>query len=328
MAENATINQVAQIGVESTEGTAVAASKLLPSLSINVSPAPTIQQIQTQGYKVPTGVALGKEWSAIDVSSEAITYDELTYLLNMLLVAATPSQQSSTTAYKSTFAPSATNPDTVKTLTIEAGSSVRARKAAGCFLTELELSWDREKVAVKGAGLGKAITDGITLTSSPTGIAQVPILAKDLSIYADDTSGGLGTTKMLRSLKGSLKLSNRFGPVWPNDKAQTSYAARVELPIDAKLSLWLEADAQGAAFLTAMRNNARKFVRLDWLSDLNAGTAIPYDLVVDMATNVAEVGQLEDTDGVFGTTWTTTLAYDSGWGNWISAALTNKTSTL
>lgn len=328
MVERATINEVAQIGVEAVEGTAVAGSKLLPSIAINLAPATTQQQIKTQGYKVPTGVALGKEWSTVDISSDAITYDELTYLFNMILVAATPAQQSATTAYKSTFAPLGSGPDTVKTITAESGSSARAMKAAGLFLTDLTIDWDREKVSCSGSGMGRAITDGITMTASPTAIAQVPILAKDLSIYADDTSGGLGTTKLLRSLKGTLKISNRFGPVWPNDKSQPSYAARVELPITITLDLWLEADAAGMGFLTTLRNNARKFIRLDWVSDLLAGTAIPYELAVDLACDVGSLGKLEDDEGVYGATWTFNVDYDSAWAKWISVALTNKTTAL
>lgn len=327
-AERATINEVTQIGIESTEGTAVAANRKLPSISITPAIDANVNTFAAQGNKIDTIAALGFEATKWDIASDAPTYDEIIYLLNCLLMHADPTQSGSTTAYTSTYAPLISGPDTVDTLTAESGSSVHAAKAAGLRVTDLELDWDRTKMTLKGSAYGRALSDGITLTSSPTAVAQVPMLPKDISIYADDTSGGLGGTKLLRSTKGNLKIGNRFGGVKVNDKAQTSYAASVELKVTATLQLTLEADTAGLGFLSTMRTNARKFVRVDILSDLMAGASIPYEFMLDMACNVTNLEKFSDDQGIYCVPVDFALMGDSGWGKWLNLAVTNTVAAL
>lgn len=328
MTERATINEVTQIGVESTEGTAVAANKSLPSMTIDVSPNTTSNEQTTQGYKNPTIHSPGFEYSDIKIASAGPTYDELIYIFNSILVHTTPSTVD-TSGKKWVFEPSNTQPDVVDTFTAEQGSAVRAAKVAGIRLTEFGLDWDRDHIALSGTGLGRTMTDGITLTASPTSLAQIVMQPKDISIYVDTTSGGLGGTKLLRSLKGSLKIANRFAGVKANDKSQTSFAAMVETPIKGTLDMTLAADAAGMAFLTKYRNATRVFVRVDILSDLMAGAATAaYECAIDLACDIAKINPYTDDQGVRCIPVSFSIVSDQTWGKWISLALTNKTATL
>lgn len=328
MTERATINETTQIGVETTEGTAVAANKFLPSMTIDLTPNTTSNEQSTQGVKLPSIHQPAFEYTDVKIASNGPTYDEILYVLNSLLIAATPVQSGATTAYVSTFTPSGTQPDAVKTFTAEQGSSVRAAKAAGIRVTELDLSWSRDALTLAATGLARSMTDGITLTASPTAIPQIVMQPKDINIYADTTSGGLGGTKLLRALKGQLKIGNRFGGVKVNDKAQTSFAAMVELPVVGTLDLTLEADAPGMAFLANYRAATRMFVRLDILSDLFAGTAVPYDFKMDLATDIAKINPYVDEQGVRCIPVSFKIVYDATWGKWVVATVTNTTVTL
>lgn len=326
--ERASINETVQIGVETTEGTAVPANKFLPGLSIDLSPNTTSNEQNTAGVKLPTIHQPGFEYSDVKVSSNGPTYDEILYLLNSLLVHAAPVQEGATTAYTSTFAPSGTQPDTVDTFTVEQGSAVRAAKAAGMRITDLGLDWDRDSLKLSGGGLARLMTDAITLTASPTAIPQVVMQPKDISIFVDPTFGALGTTKLLRALKGSLKIGNRFGGVKANDKAQTSFAAMVELAVKGTIDLTLEADAAGMAFLTQYRNATRLFMRVDITSDLLAGTAKPYKSLIDIAVDVSKINPYSDEQGVRCIPVSGTIVYDGGWGKWINWVNTAKTTAL
>lgn len=328
MTERTTVTQVVQIGVESTKGTAVAANKKLPSLSIGPSVKTNIDKFAPLGNKFPTIHAQGKEWAEAPVTGSP-TYSELGYVLASLLAYAAPVQQSSTTAYKQTAEIASTSEDTVKTYTVERGSAVQAEKMAYGQFTELTLTGDRDKVELSGKMLGRALSTGISLTSSPTSIEQIPILPKEVSVYLDTASGSLGSTKLTRVLKWSLQIASRFGPLWVVDAAQTSFVEAVELPVDAKLKLLVEADAAGMALLTPMRDGTTRFARIGAASSQLAGTAIPYSSQLDLALQVgAEPTQLDDTDGVYTTEFTFDVVHDAGWGKALHWELINKQTAL
>lgn len=328
MNERTTVTQVVQVGIESTPGTAVAAGKKLPSISIDPAVKANIDSFRPLGNKYPTVHALGKEWSTSKISGEA-TYSELGYLLSTIIKYAAPVQEGATTAYTQTLAPSSTGEDTIKTLTVERGSAVQAEKITYGIVTDLSLSGDRDNVELSGMLLGQEIATGITLTSSPTSLEQIPILPKDVSIYLDPDSGDLGTTKLTRVLKWGIDIKGVRGPLWVVDAAQDSWAVPVELPVQAQVKLLLEADAAGIGLLTPMRDGTSRFCRIEAISDQEAGTSEPYTLLADFALQVAtEPSEFRDEDGVYAMEWTFNVVHDATWAKAQSWALTNKVSAL
>jgi hypothetical protein len=330
MPERTTVTQVVQVGAESTEGTAVAGSKKLPSLSIGPAIKTNIDSFRPLGNKFNTIHAQGKEWSVAPIAMEP-TYSELEYLLASLLVDVTAVQQAATTAYKWTYAPSGTAADALKSLTVERGSSVQAEKIAGALCTDLTITGDRDKIDITGNMLGRLMSTGITLTGGPTAIEQIPILPKEVSVYLDTTSGGIGGTKLSRVLKWTIQLGNRRGPLWVVDSAQTSYVASVELPITAKVKLAVEADAAGMGLVTPLRDGTFRYLRIAAISAQLAGTAIPYSLTMDLALQMAaEPSAFQDQDGVYMLEYEFDVTFDSAWagGQALTWALINKQTAL
>lgn len=329
MAERTSVTQVVQFGVETTKGTSVAANRYLPSVMLNVGVQTSMTEVKSSGNKFPVLEVLGKEWTSIKAPAQPMTYDEIVFFLTSLFAYAAPAQQAATTAYKWTHALASSSEDTVKSFTIEQGSSLRAHKATYAQMMGMTLSGDRDKVDFSAEFLAQAISDGITLTASPTAIPQVPILAKDVTIYSDTTSGGLGTTKLDRLLSWELSLNNKVGPLWVVDKSATSFVALVETPIDATFKFMVEADANGMGQLTKLRASTRQFMRIQITSDTNAGTAIPYSARFDMAIDLSEQpSEFSDKDGVFAIEWTGKLVHDATWGKAITAEVTNKQTAL
>lgn len=323
MADRASIFQTVQIGLETTSGTSVAANKKLQSMAIEPGPRAEIKSYRAMGSKFPSLAALGKEWTEASVGG-GITYTEIIYPLSSVLKAVTPT---GTTAKTWTFSPATSAADTVKTFTVEQGSSERAHKFTYGLFTSLGMKFSRDGSDLSGDMMGSALTDGITLTSSPTSIALLPVLPTQVSVYLADSAAGLdGATALTRAISAEWNISDRFGPVWVLN-GSTTWAAFVETEPKLEVKLMVEADAEGMGLLTTMRSGATKFVRIEAIGAVIAG-ADTYQLTVDTACKVTDVDPFSDEDGVFAIGWTMTGFHDSTWGKATEVVVVNEIAAL
>lgn len=310
MAEVSTINRVVQIGLETTIGTSIAAGKLLQGMMIEVGPEVEVSTYRPSGGKFETVASLDREWSSADISGP-ITYTEIIYPLSSMLKKVSPTGAGTSKTW--VLAPAQTAADTIATFTVELGSAVRAQKFSYGIVTELELTFSTQGNEVKGSMIGKAMSDGITMTTTPTALTLLPVLSKEVSVKLADTQGALtAASALLRVVSVGWKMGNRFGPVWVLNQA-TDWAAHVELPIDLECTLRVQADAAGLALLTTMRAGATKFMRIGCVSAELAETAIPFSLQIDTACKVTGVSKFEDEDGQEVIEWTMGGFYDVTW---------------
>lgn len=438
--ERATVLQRTQIGPEATPGTAVAATKRLGATTIAIQPQGNINRFAPQGTKFDTITAIGREWSALNISGYA-SYNDLAYLFSGLIRDVTPAQQGGTAAYLWTYSPRGGVADTVKTFTIEQGSpgnGGRAVRAPYGLLNSITLDWSREGVNISGDGLAQRIQDDIPLSTSatykltansspptagsftltfggqttaaiafdatpaqvqsaledlstigegnvlveatiaegagtlevgdnvytvtftralaagpqtltgtfsgltasgsialaadvvgaaPTLLAPAPVLGDQISVYVDDASGSLGTTKLKRAFAGSWAYSGRFGTVWPVNATVPSFDAHVELKPEARFNVRVAADDQGMALYTAMRTGDTKFIRWEAVGPTIAST-YPYRLRIDMAGKVGDMATYSDQDGIYQIEFPFVLTDDSGWGKPFSVELQNTITAL
>lgn len=311
MPERASLHQGVQVGVEVTPGTAVSANKKLQSISIDPSISADIKTFRPMGGKFSTLAAIGKEWTKAKLSGQLV-YTDVVYLLSSCMSYAAPAQQAATAAYKWTFAPGQSDVDTVKTFTVEAGGSVRAHKMAYGLCNQFGYKITRDEANVSGEMMGQRLTDGITLTASPTSLALQPVLPTQVNVYLDGASGDLGTTQLLRALAVDFELADRFGPVWPLDSSQASYATHVETEPKATFKLLMEADSVGMGLLTHMRSSAKRFLRVAATGPVIEG-AYNYSFIHDLCGIVSEVSEFSDQDGVYAIEWTFNVTYDATW---------------
>jgi hypothetical protein len=323
--EVATLTRVVQIGVESTPGARANANKQFQLINIEPSISADIQTFRAIGSKyLALALPPGNEMVEASISGP-INYTELVYLLSSLLTATTP-EELGTGAYQWVFAPNVFSEDTVKTLTVETGSPVRAMRFTYGLVTALTFSFTRENAELSGTMIGQRLEDDIQLTSSPTKIKLVPVAPASVSVYMDDDPDDIGTTKLARVLSAELEISDRFSPVWTLDAAQASFATHVETVPTARLALTVEADDAGMGLLAAMREGAKKFVRV-----LATGPTIGtnnYKLQFDLCGTVTEVGDFSDEDGVYAIEWTLSTAYDADWGKALEVTVVNELSAL
>jgi hypothetical protein len=326
MPELATIAQGQQIGLETTEGTAVAAGKALQSLSFALSPQIETARFKPMGTKFDSLVTPGKDWTQADITGQA-TYEELQYLFCSALVKVTPTT-SGTTGKLWTIEPSNVSEDTVATYTVEEGSATRAHKAAGVLVTDFAITFNRDSVEIGGTAMGQLFTDGITLTATPTSLGLVPVLPTQVSVYLDTTWAGLGTTKLLRVLEVEIGVGSRFGPLWPLNAALASYAAHIETEPDATVRLLMEADATGMGLLTTLRAGGSSFLRVEAVGAVIGAGPATYKLTMDQAVKWEEISSLDDSDGVYAVEYSGRIVQDATGGKSISVKLINSQAAL
>lgn len=326
MADRAMISQGVQIGVESTMGTAVSAGKKLLGTSIEPGVKASVKTYRPSGGKFSTITALGKEWTEAKISGP-LTYTDIVYLLSGNVAYAAPAQQGATTAYLWTHTPEQSTEDTIKTFTVEQGSGVRAHKAAYGLVNSFGYSITRDEATIKGSMLMKAITDGITMTATPTDIALVPVLPTQVSLYNDSTSGGLGTTKLTRGFSIDWEFSDRFLGIWAIDAAVSGFAAHVETEPKPIFKVLLEADAAGMGFLAHVRAGTRSFFRVEAEGGL-IDTGENYLFQHDISAECIDVGEFKDEGGVYALEYTFQAIYDADWGKAFTFGVKNALTAL
>jgi hypothetical protein len=335
VAERSSISQSVQIGVESTPGTPVAASKRLQSIGFKLGPKVDSKANLPIGQKYPNLVVVGKEWSEAELSGMPV-YTELPYIFSSLMSTATSVTETMDSAIHTggfvwTFDSLSFGDDTPKTYTLEQGSSARAHRVSNGIITSLSLDWSRDETKIGGTLLAQALTDGITMTGSPTSLAQVPVRPTHWSVYLDDTAAGLGGTKLTRALKGNIKISDRFGPLWVVDAAQNSFVNTVEIEPKVTFNVMQMADAAAMANLTAMRNGSTKFLRLEAVGPniyTNGGVIVNNTFRLDLAGQIGDIEPFEDSDGVYAITWDFSAVNDSTWGKAYQVKVTTTTAAL
>lgn len=182
VAERATVFQRAQLGVESTPGTAVAATKQLQSLSFNLAANIETQRIRPEGSKSPTVQTVGREWTNVPISGTP-TFDEQIYAWASVLCKPTPTTVTAG-VYEWLFSMQNFAADTTATFTIEHGSAERAARAKGVQLTEFGYTLNRTAWTQSGNAVGQEYEDGFGLSV----IAQ-PTNQKNAITMSDVTGG-------------------------------------------------------------------------------------------------------------------------------------------
>lgn len=330
MAERASVFGQNQWGVETTSGVSVAANKLLQSWDIIETASIGVDFYRAQGLKYPSLGIAGKDLTMAQLRGKPC-YTDIVYLLSGLFGAAVITGPNTDGAYTWVFSPSSSAPDAFKTFTIERGSSVAAEKFTYGLPSQFGLEFDRGVANLTGALLGQALTTGITLTATPTAIPMVPMSPKDFSVWADPTSGALGTTKLTRLLKGNFVFGgSKYLPLWVVDQAQTSFAAVVEGAPDATFRALFAADAtagQGVSFLANVRAGDTRFVRIKATGPLIAG-ATNHSFTIDMAAKFDDPGPFHDESGVYAYELPWNLVTDPTWGKALTLTVVTTTATL
>jgi len=318
-----------QIGVETTSGTVVSASKVLNYLSFAPNVSLEFNRFRPMGQRVASAVTPGKDYTTWDLTGSG-SYSELIYPFSSLFGKVTASTVE-TSGKRWSWNPAARSEITAPaTYTVETGSATRAQRAAYIFSRGIEVTFNRnDGVAISGDAVGQALTDGVTLTGSPTALEDVPILPTHLSVYVDTTSSSFGSTQLLRDFNAVFRHNDSRDPVWPINASLASFGSDVEIEPTVEIELTVAADSVGMGYLTDARAGSTRYIRLAAVSTVNAGQGVAkYDLLIDMAGKISDINAFDDSDGIKVLTYTFSAVYDTAWGSYLKIQNTNKTTAL
>lgn len=329
MTERAMVFEALNIGVEATPGTEADANRRIEAWSLAPSPQGAIDSFRPDGSKFATLATVGKRWTEAALDG-VLSYSDVIYILSGLVSYGTPGTSAGTPpAYTWTFTPDTDGPDTVKTYTIERGSSVRAHQFEYGQFSGFGFSFNAtdSQVSISGDVLGQELRDGITMTTTPTTIEAVPASPKDCTVKLASTQAGIsGATALTRVLAVEWNYTGKYGAVH-TVSTDVSYVATVELAGELTGSLTLEADSSGMGFLTQAAAGTQYWIEILFTGAIISGTDA-YKIQIQMPIVFTNFGDISDSDGVVAVQWQFAGVHDATWTKALEIVVVNATSAL
>lgn len=239
----------------------------------------------------------------------------------------------SSTAKDWIFTPPVTSPSIVpQTYTVQQGDSIRAHQIAYGLFYEMGYKGNRKDFSMTGKFYGLPLSDGITMTSSPTAIALAPVPSKHVNVYLDTTSAGLGTTQLTRVLNIDYSMASTYGLLYVFNRATTGYTAHVDIVPKCSIKLKVEADVNGMAMLGYLQTGTTYFMRVQAQGSTAIATDGPgnvYNTIThDMAVKVIKPNTFGDDQGVYAIEWEFDVIEDPGWAKSQTCTVTNLITAL
>jgi hypothetical protein len=163
-------------------------------------------------------------------------------------------------AFRHVFTPQNYGPDTIKTYTVEVGSSAGAERTTYGILDGLELALSADSAAVSGNMIAQELEEGITLTADPTYIDEQPVDPRDIRVMLGDSIPGMA--KLDRCQSANFSVSDRFSAQMTLDDEEASFTAHVERGPSVTAEFIVMHNADSADLMTDLRAKTRKYARI------------------------------------------------------------------
>jgi hypothetical protein len=263
----ATINQIVQLGVESTAGVppGSGSNRVMRHLTYNIDPDFQYQMYRGSGQRFNTVMTQKQDWAKFTIGGP-ISYTELAYPFAGLWgtpVITVPSN--GTLARQLAYSPKLSGAQGGITIQLQNGDAVRARQFNYGVQTGVDLTLKRsgDSVVSGGAGFAAQTQPNVTLTATPTSQLQVPAPPVNWNVYLDLTSALIGTTQVTQCIEAQFKTSGWYAPLWFLNRSNPSFGAVVDTPPVTTLLLRIIPDSTVDNFWVQARAGATCYIRLD-----------------------------------------------------------------
>lgn len=266
------VNQQVQVGVESAHGSTAAANRLLDAFMWTFGAKVATKQYRGTGRQHPSSSAELTEYSGGKISGPW-DYAQCVYPLSSLWGGATITAHAGTsTVYDWKWTPPLVGSyaASAKTFTLQQGDALDAEQYPFAVFTSCGYSFTRKQdVQVSGDYFAQTMTEGATLTASPTNVQQIPAVGAQFTMYLDATAANIGVTLLLDPLKIDYMPSGYYDPYWPVNRANASYTELIDKEKKNELKFTLQANSTGLAIRgNYLQNGARAYVRVQGVGQL------------------------------------------------------------
>jgi hypothetical protein len=183
------VSQIAQLGIETTPGTPVAATKRLPNFKVDMSPDGSFGEYRSSGSIFIEQVFPGEELSH-GTSSGGMSYTDILYPASAWISYAAPSGDA-TNGYLWGLAPNPLGGDTYKTYTLEQGDSKNGYEFAHTVWSGFGMKFSKKEATHSGELLGRAIKIEALTTGGITTVEKQPIIPGKVEMYYASTMAAL-----------------------------------------------------------------------------------------------------------------------------------------
>jgi hypothetical protein len=326
-----------QMGLESTKGSAVAATrKFYPDLSstFQVDWMKTYHEGRRTGRRNPVTYATQQGTMVTigfrSIDDAGIAFDELPFFLNAP-DGATAATSGTASYLWDTFAWGGTANGTPRTYTVEYGDDVQNYEAEYCFPTRLGMSADTDGMTQFTADIvGRQSTKSTVTALSPTDPVYIPGFLW-VPKFATAQSGLDGASAIPNFLRNwSMDWSTGLMPHKYQDGL--SYFGQVveSAPVEGSVRLVVDSNATAITqFYDKAAANTVDFLNLTATGGTVAGGATAYKCDIDVALEYTNVSLLaSDIDGVNTYEIEAKIVDDETWGQSIGIEVVNALADL
>ena len=290
-----------QVGVETTAGTAVAATSIWRGMG-------TIEDTRTTTFvEEDIGILGGADRSyvpmlgaSLSLASTPATFEQLPVICEMAILTATPTQDGSGSGYLYQYTEATTAAPTIKTRTIEGGDNEAVEEMEYCYVESLTIDGS----AGEACNMSAEVRGRQVSTSAFTTTATLPtveeIKASKGKLYIDAIDGTIGSTQISNTLlKFTLNWATGLIAV-PTLDGNLYFTFVKKTAPEITLDLTFEHDSSSVAQKAAWRAETPKLVRLQFEGTTltTAGTSYTYKtLNIDLAGKWDTFSALGDQDG-------------------------------
>lgn len=332
MGTNETILRLNQAGLESTRGTAVAATRKVYAQIEPSYERPLAWFTDTSGtYTSRRRASYGRErvmFSATDVA----TFEDLAWWFQLALKGGVTGSGTSGEGYTYAFQPSLSTDD-LKSMTLEFGESGNPYEADQVMVDSWTLRGDPDNDAEPGymfeaSMMGRTVAT-TTYTSAITDRTTEVITARGTKLYVNTSAATIGTTQLSGYLINWSITGNNNLTYKAFAENETSAAAnrvgRGERTFDGEVTVEFDSDTTAIGW-SKLRNGSQLFLRLEREGSTIA-TTYKKKLTLDMSAYVSGIS-FGDRDGNMTATITFNCGYDATLGYDFKATVINALSSL
>lgn len=323
-----------QLGLESTPGTAVAATTIWRGTGLIQDKRDLKWPNETIGhYMGVTRTYTPKLLAGITFEQVEATFEQIGYLFAAgveNVVSGTPDGTSGGSGYIYEYDLSDTSANSVKTYTIEAGDDAQAEEIEYAVVEAIRLSGKGGEALFMSADWFGRQASKCSFTSSLSLPTVEEILFSKGKLYLDAVSGTLGATQKQNTFLGmDLELKTGWQPRWTGDGGVLFSGIRLSRP-ELRVKVTFEHDATAVAEKDYWRGETPRQMRITFQgSALAVAGAYTYKtLQIDLAgqwDNFNKIGELNGNDVIEGTF---RAAYDATAGLLARFTVVNELASL